>query len=477
MVSRRRLPALVAALVAIAALVVVARTDVPPTTVSFGGPAAPWLPAVTSDAPLTSTWFCPGVPATGEEGVGGEVVIANRRSDTMTVRVGLIGEDGTAASRELTVEPGDIGTVDVAAALAGTFVSAVVEIDGGGAIVEQIARHPAGTAVSPCATDTSPTWYLADGFTVDGSRNQVVLTNPFDDPVIVDIGFATAEGSRTPAAYQGFPVAPRSVEIIDFGVAGAGAQGEERLAIAVTATRGRLVVGRSQHFVGGGRLGYTMTLGAPAVRDQWWFAEGEKSPTASERFSIYNPTDTDVEVDVVFLGVSELAEVDPIPVPARQVVTFEPGTVPTLVEGPHATVFATRSEPAIVVERALTRTVDGRPLTSVLPGAPPRPDGFVPNAWFIGIGPEEPTERGLVVFNVDNAPGAVTVAVVEGGVTEPIPALTDLEIGTASVLAIDLPAEAVGRPLLITSTTRVFVERSLPSGVGGRSTAWALPAV
>jgi hypothetical protein len=42
-------------------------------------------------------------------------------------------------------------------------------------------------------------------------------------------------------------------------------------------------------------------------------------------------------------------------------------------------------------------------------------------------------------------------------------------------VAVDLPAEAAGAELVVTSTTRVFVERSLPSGAG-RSASWALPA-
>ena len=35
-----------------------------------------------------------------------------------------------------------------------------------------------------------------------------MLTNPFDQNVIVDIGFATDEGSREPSQLQGFPVPP-----------------------------------------------------------------------------------------------------------------------------------------------------------------------------------------------------------------------------------------------------------------------------
>ena len=215
---------------------------------------------------LTQTWFCPGVPATGEDGVGGELVVANagqhrdqRRRHVAERRTGhgVAGHHGGARTT------GPCSIID--AQLTGQIVSAVVEVDGGGAIVEQRAFDPAGTAVSPCANSTSATWYLADGFTVGESRNQIVLTNPYDDAVIVDVGFATVDGSRTPSRYQGFPIEGHSVKVIDLGVAGEGAQGEEVLAVKVESTRGQLIVGRLQHFASGGRLGFTMSLGAPVA--------------------------------------------------------------------------------------------------------------------------------------------------------------------------------------------------------------------
>ena len=154
--------------------------------------------------------------------------------------------------------------------------AAVVEVEGGGALVEQQAFHPSGDSSAACANATSDTWYLADGFTVDGSLDQIVLTNPYDQTVVASLEFATREGSRAPGSYSGLTVPARSTRVIDLGAPGAGAQGEPILAVSVTSTRGRLVVGRSQRFLGGGRLGTQVTLASPAPRDQWWFANGRK---------------------------------------------------------------------------------------------------------------------------------------------------------------------------------------------------------
>src|SRR4029450_9331334 len=73
---------------------------------------------------------------------------------------------------------------------------------------------------------------------------------------------------------------------------------------------------RSQRFLGGGRLGTQVTAASPAPRDQWWFANGRKGSERTDRYSIYNPTDDDVEVDTIFLGIPEGIEADRMPVRA-----------------------------------------------------------------------------------------------------------------------------------------------------------------
>ncbi|CAN5351747.1 hypothetical protein BH23ACT3_BH23ACT3_07700 [soil metagenome] len=442
----RRLPALVIVLVSVVAILIAVRSTPSQAVATYARLGTPWMPVAPSADVLTDSWFCPGVPATGEDGVGGEILIGNRSAEPATARVQWLGAPGDSVDETVTVEPYSRTVLDATTRLTAPFVSAVVEIDGGSAVVEQRAVHPAGRPVSPCANQTSDSWYLAEGFTVGGSLNNIVLSNPFDDAVIVNISFATADGSRVPAAYQGLPVSPRSVRVIDLGAPGAGAQGEERLAVQVVATRGQLVVGRSQHFLAGNRRGYTMSLAAPALRDQWWFADGDKRSGVSEQFSLYNPTSSEVEVDAIFLGVAAVADVEPIVVPARQVVTFDPGLVATLPEGRHATVFSTRAEPSIVVERVVTEIIDGEPSSSVALGAPPAPDGYVASTWHLVAGPETPTTAALIVFNPDNTPGTVSVSAVGPEGPEPVPGLEAVEIGPASIATIDLTAdEAIGR--------------------------------
>ena len=476
---KRRYPAIALMMLAIAGVVLAGRNPVASTVPTFSVTAGGWMPSAPPIAGLTETWFCPGVPATGVDGVEGAVVIANRSEERMVGTVLVVNNSDPSRRLELEVDPWSTATVDLDATLAGTMVGAVIEVDGGGAVVEQQAFDPNGDSVAPCANATSNEWYLADGFTVEGSLDQIVLTNPFEQTAVVNVNFATREGFRSSASYQGLTIQPRSIRVLDLGAPGAGAQSEPQLAVSVEATRGRIVVGRSQHFTGGGRAGAQVSLAIPALREQWWFADGVKQVGTEETFVIYNPTDEAVEVDVVFLGIDVGVENAPLLIPRRVVRVFETGPVAGLPEGRHATVFATSTnERAIVVERVITTDVDGVSATSVLAGAPPRQDGYVAQTWHLAEAPTEATPEGLVVLNADNSPGTISISVIGSSGPVAVPGLEVIDIGPASQIAIDLTDPLVlGRELLIEGTNRLFIERAVPTGRGSTTgSSWAVPA-
>ena len=277
----------------------------------------------------------------------------------------------------------------------------------------------------------STNWYLAEGFTADESTEQLVLTNPFDQNVIVDVSFATDEGSRAPSQLQGFPVPPRSVQVID--VDSIAARDEPQVAVTVSAQRGAaLLVGRAQLYDGGGRLGYSMTLASPVLRSQWWFANGLRGPGITERYSIYNPGEDDVQVQPLYLGIASDVQVsaDPINVPAGELVTYSSDGVTGLPDGRHGLLFDTQDAgQALVIERAITRTIDDIPTTSVLLGGLARgEDALVPTVWTLGIGPGEPTDDALLVYNTTNAEATVTVQAVTPAGLVNVPGLEALEL-------------------------------------------------
>jgi hypothetical protein len=477
-VNRRRLPFVLIAIVALVGAVMAGRDEVQPVLPTFSAAATGWMPAAPAVGGVTETWFCPGVPATGIDDVGGNVIVVNRTGERKVGTLLLFNERSENYRVDLTIEAWTVSRVDLAATLPGAMVGALIEIEGGGVLVEQQSLDRNGDSSSACANATSDTWYVADGSTVDGSLDQIVLSNPYDQRVVATLEFATREGSRAPSSYRGLIVPPRSTRVIDLGAPGAGAQGEPVLAVSVQSTRGRLVVGRAQRNSGGGRSGTQVTLAVPSPRDQWWFANGHKGEGVTERYSIYNPTEEDVEVDPIFLGIPTAVQPDPIPVPAKEVVTFEPGSVVELPDGPYAVVFSTLAQPTVVIERASTVTADAQSLTTVVAGATPRPDGYLATDWYVAAAPAAATEDALVVYNGDNAEGTVTVSALGASGPVPVPGLVDVALpGPDAILTIDLTDPIVlGRPLLIESTNRVFVERSYPSGVGDlRTGGWAIP--
>jgi hypothetical protein len=162
-VNRRALPALIVLLVGFAALIAVGREEPTVADPYFTTPAGAWMPAVSDNPALTGSWFCPGVPATGEDGVGGDVVVANRDDEQLIGRFTILTPDGVGASDSLVVEPWSRTTIDVDAFVTAPYASVVVEIDGGRGIVEQRAfsTRPATrwrrAREPPPTSGTSPT--------------------------------------------------------------------------------------------------------------------------------------------------------------------------------------------------------------------------------------------------------------------------------------------------------------------------------
>lgn len=476
---KRRLPGLLLVLAAIVALVVYGRDTTPATTAEFSVTAEGWMPSAPADGGLLETWFCPGVPATGVGGVDGEVIVANRTDSPLRGTVLVINDQQEVRSLVLAVEPWATATLDLDETLPSAVVGAVVEVESGGALVAQRSRHPDGDSATACANATSDRWLLADGYTVEGSLDQIVLANPFDQTVVVDLVFATQDGFRDPGSYRGLTVAPQSIRLIDLGAPGAGAQSEPILAVDVNVARGSLVVGRFQHFRGGGREGAQVSLAQPTPREQWWFADGRKGAGIREEYVIFNPTAESVEVDVLFIGIEVPVLVEPLVVLAREAVLFNTGSETQLGEGSHATVFATATnEPSIVVERVITEGADGAIGSGVLPGATARQDGHVARTWFVAAAPTDPVESGLVVYNVDNNEGVVSVSAVGRSGPVPVEGLQEVPYGPAQRIELDLTDPVLaGRQLVVEATTRVLVETSFPSGVEGlRTPSWAVPA-
>ena len=318
------------------------------------------MPFVPQGEFVTSAWFCAGVPIGGPQ-LGGIAIVANPSEVALSGKITVFTDAADVAAVSEPFEVPARGTLQFDLAqlqTQGTFVSAMVEIYGGGGFVEQRADSASGSAVSPCSNSTSSTWYFADGYTVEGSREQLVVTNPFPSDAIISISESTSTERRQPAILKGLLVRANSVLVISQDLL---AKRELVLAITVSSTRGRVVVGRAQEYLTSvGRAGFTMTLGAPSLGEQFYFADGEVAPNVIERYSIYNDSDVEAVVNVAFLGLDPalgFLNPDPLVVPAGKVVGLIADDV-GVPAGRHGVVFSTETAGSILVERAITRTAD-----------------------------------------------------------------------------------------------------------------------
>ena len=487
MIVVRRLPMVVVTVAAFAAVGVLARDTTSPVDAVFSDVSAPWMPAAPLAGGLTSTWFCPGVPASGADRTAGHVTVFNAEDHAVEARATFL-VDGDRADAVLTkaYEVPAFGStdIDVDALVDSQFAAVVVEIDGGGGLVEQRAVGPVGTStaesVTACANSPSSHWYLATGATADDDNEDLVLSNPYDEAAIVDVTLRTSAGTRTPDRFQNFTIPRQSVRVIS--LEDAAGPDEVNLGVSVVASRGNFVLGRSQTYASDTQSGYVMSLASPMQQTQWWFAYGEKGDDVAESYSLYNPGDEDVDVDLLPLGFlpgADFAGVSTVPVPAGQTVTFDPDSVPGVPDGPRYMVVSTPDGTPIVVERVITHTINGVNTTSVSLGATPRPaDGYVADTWYVGLGPREPTDGALAVLNIDAAPAVVTVQAVTTGGLVTVPGLEAVDVDGSSVGYLDLSDPAyLGHELIVRSTTQIFVERVLrrTEGAQGRVATFAVP--
>jgi hypothetical protein len=479
----RRLPALVVVvlvplvLLALFPLGVISKGSTG-TTPTFAAQGSPTLPFVPKAQFVTSTWFCGGVPNTTDAS-GGTVTVVNPADAPMQGRLTVFSDASGIAPAERPFEVparSHLATVLSKVQRTGNYLSAMVEITGGGGFVEQTAVTKVGKAVSACSNSTSGDWYFADNYTLSGSKEDLVITNPFPDDAILDFTFASNDGTRRPQNLQGFPVSAHSVAVISEANL---PKDEAVLAVTIHASRGRVIAARAQTYRGE-RSGYSLTLGAPSLSTDWSFPDGEAGPdVAFERYSIYNPTDSDVTVTTNMWGIAQGSFVGyrTDTVRAGNVLSFTTrdfGQVPT---GRHGMTFSTEGDASIVVEQGITRKAGDAFVTSVVIGAPQVFEGY--SRWSMAVGTDQAVANVLIVMNLDSVAGTVTVKTLGAGGEVAVKGLEKVKLAKAGITAIAIPNTpgVLGSPLVVESSQRIIVQRLLPRGAGvrGRTAALALP--
>lgn len=440
------------------------------------------FPQLSSGSRISSSWFCPGAAA-GDGITSAFVVIANPSDSEIIASLRLLS-DTSGEAENVVVEPRSQKKIDILRGKTIGVVAPVVEIIGSFGSVEQEMLYAAGDVTAQCVSQTSSTWYFADGFTMEGTSQRLVLINPFPESAVVNVAYTTGDGKRTPSQLQGVIVAPRSLRSI--AIADVGAANESRVAVEVIATTGQIIASRSQHYLGAGRLGYSTTVGVPEALDQWWFVSGRTGDLVTEELVVFNPSNTDAQVNVAFFGegITNGIAFDQVGgpglpsqvvvIPAGGVVGINTNNIAELPKGDHAMVVSTLDDSRVVVEHVLSQRTATSSFTAITNGIP---DGLLSSKWRIPSGLAKGARNALSVLNTTAQDGTFTIFTVGPGGQVALPGLKDVALPAASLIFLDVPEGASDGEVVIEASVDVAVQRRTRRGSGlvGFGIVGALP--
>ncbi|MEZ5378161.1 MAG: DUF5719 family protein [Acidimicrobiales bacterium] len=274
------------------------RVDIAPVPEPEVSLPEPVSPAIDASGSLSTVWFCP-VGSGSAEGIGLHTLALTNAGDTDAVAtINLLNGSGPGPSARIDLPPRSTETFEVAELDQSNLVGAVVEIVGGEGVVGHNVATNRGITQAPCGTETSDSWYFADGTTTRDSSQFIVLLNPFSQDVVFDVEFQTATRTRVPDDLQAAVVPGRSVRLINVGDY---VSREANVATKITSVQGRFAVERLQFFDGQlGPSGVALTSAAIAPRLEWYLPAGRVHDGGDQRVTIYNPGESTAEIDLEF---------------------------------------------------------------------------------------------------------------------------------------------------------------------------------
>jgi len=474
-VKTRRLVALVVLAVLAVGVVAVGRfatADTPEPTEPLGRLTPT---AAAADAPA-QTWFCAAGSAEGSGGVAEQTAAITNTTDTpRTATVTALTDAGATATSTVVLPPQSRTPVRSSDLVTAAWASLLVEVDGGGVAVDHNLSGPFGTTGGPCASASSASWYFPATTTLFGVRSLVALFNPYAERAVLDIVAETDEGVREPGEYAGLVVEPRSVRVVDIAEV---ITVRDQLSLTITARAGLVVAEQLQVATDEAELptSLAVTLGAPTPQPAWYFPLGAPvGDGVTQRFVVFNPTDTPAEVDVQLLvSDPDAGFIEPFAVSVRAgqytvVDLADDERVPTDV--PLGAYVETRNDVPVVAARVVQSTGDAEgavaagvrgPGRSVSVGVP-----LVATGWVVPVGATTTAGARLGITNLGLRDAEVEVTLLRNGTATP------LDDGSVSVPAgrrVEVDLGGIDDPaalsVLVTATQPVAVERNVVFGSG-----------
>jgi hypothetical protein len=342
--------------------------------------------------------------------------------------------------------------------------AALVDLDGGGAVVELFVAGPAGWDVTPCATSASRKWYFATGSTDRDANLSISLFNPFPEDAVVDLSFATDQGPSEPNEFQGVIVPGRGLTMVNVGDH---VRRRVLVATTVTARAGRIVAGKIQTLPSPNPA-VVVALGAPSDGGPWIFPDGFLDNGIVEHYYLYNPNDREAEVEMSLVLDQGTAEPFDLTVPPKGNLTLVANDQPRIPKGiAHSATITSTNGVGVVAERVLSA---GKPSSrlgvgDVLGGR------RTATRWALAAGTVNPqTDEWVVITNPGSRPSTVSLTAAADGQNIAIEGLQALVVPPHGRLAARV-GDHIAReplPLVVEASEPVAVERDVyrVGGVG-----------
>lgn len=519
-----RWPALVILLACLGGLIWLDQREVAVDQTVIALEGKPAFPVAAGEGSLGSSWYCAG--GTGDTGgVASHIVlIANADVVAATGTATVFGAqlvDGAAPifiapeSKTIEVAPNSVLTLDLGEILGVQYVAALLEFDSASVVVTHSVAGPAGVGASPCAANASSDWYFAGGTTGRDALQMLLVFNPFADDAVVDITFATDDGTRSPQAFDGVPVPANS--LVPINVTDIVARWPQ-LSTSVEARTGRVVVDRLVRLDGSeGLTGLSVAGGSPRASEVWVFPVGLAEAGVTQSYAVFNPSfDDTAEVDLeVRLDSPETnGSVEPfeLTVPPRRRVVVQIGDGTLHPASTNATITGTARVPSGVGHTVTVRTFNQVPVvveqltTAVVPGSV-APEVDDPEQVEVAVEVASGPLRGGVTFATGAPVGStrqllvvqpgsgtsltvanpsfstiarVSITVVVDGTSQPLGEFTDIEVGAQRRLVIAdidalVPTDGTFFLMIESSAPVVAQGMTRPEGVTGMHTFVATP--
>ncbi|MER3395852.1 MAG: hypothetical protein C4319_03605 [Acidimicrobiia bacterium] len=228
------------------------------------------------------------------------VLLQNPTSSSATVTLNFVAQDGRTAQRTLNIEQGRRATIRVADVLPAADLA--TEISASAPIVAERAMYwggpypaSAGGSASMGLVAPSHTWYFAEGSSDWGFDTWLLLQNPSDSSVAVDVVYMTQAGPRV---RPGITMPPHSRQSISMGWD----IGRSDSAIYVRASK-PILAERSMYYspdrspAGLSRSGHA-SQGSSAPANSWLLAEGSTAHGLHEFVLVQNPGSAEARVQL-----------------------------------------------------------------------------------------------------------------------------------------------------------------------------------